>query len=64
MLPHTLRSRLFQPFVRHPSPDAPPGLGLGLALVQALARAQNATVAYGEQGGGGARFTVSFPAAS
>lgn len=60
----SLRHRLFQPFVRHPSPDAPPGLGLGLALVQALARAQNATVFYAEGGDGGARFTVSFPAVS
>ena len=56
----SLKGRLFQAFTRHPSPDAPDGLGLGLALVQALARAQDATVAYSDEVGGGSRFTVTF----
>jgi signal transduction histidine kinase len=58
-----LRHRLFQPFVRHPSPDAPDGLGLGLALVRALARAQHAEAAYAGTPGGGTRFSVVFPLA-
>jgi signal transduction histidine kinase len=57
-----VRDKLFRAFVRHPSPDAPDGLGLGLTLVQALARAQGAAVTYADEGGGGARFTVTFPA--
>ena len=59
-----VRSRLFQPFVRHPSPDAPDGLGLGLALVRALAHAQDAQVVYDDVAGGGSRFTVRFPTAA
>jgi signal transduction histidine kinase len=59
-----LRDKLFHAFVRHASPDAPDGLGLGLALVRALARAQNASVAYADEAGGGSRFTVTFPVAS
>ncbi len=55
-----MKGRLFQAFARHPSPDAPDGLGLGLALVQALARAQDASVAYADEAGGGSRFTVTF----
>jgi two-component system phosphate regulon sensor histidine kinase PhoR len=56
----SLKGKLFQAFARHPSPDAPDGLGLGLALVQALARAQDASVAYIDEAGGGSRFTVTF----
>jgi signal transduction histidine kinase len=58
----SVRGKLFQAFARHPSPSAPDGLGLGLSLVRALARAQDASVAYAEEAGGGSRFTVSFPA--
>ncbi len=57
-----LRGKLFQAFVRDPSPDAPDGLGLGLTLVQALARAQDAKVAHADVDGGGSRFSVTFPA--
>jgi signal transduction histidine kinase len=56
----TLRRSLFRPFVRNTAPDAPAGLGLGLAIVQALARAQKATVGYSPEPGGGSRFTVGF----
>lgn len=58
-----VRDKLFRAFVRHPSPDASDGLGLGLTLVQALARAQGATVTYSDAEGGGSRFSVTFPAA-
>jgi signal transduction histidine kinase len=57
----TLRDKLFQAFVRDPSPDAPDGLGLGLTLVQALVQAQDATVVHADVDGGGSRFTVTFP---
>jgi len=56
----SLQGKLFQAFTRRSSPDAPDGLGLGLALVQALAHAQDATVAYADETGGGSRFTVTF----
>jgi signal transduction histidine kinase len=56
----SLRGRMFRPFVRHPAGNAPAGLGLGLTLVDALARAQDARVAYAEPSGGGVRFTVLF----
>jgi len=38
------------------------GLGLGLVLVKALAGAQRATVTYADAEGGGAQFTLRFPA--
>jgi signal transduction histidine kinase len=60
----SLRDRLFDPFVRHPSSGASDGLGLGLTLVQALARAQRATASYADADGGGSRFSVSFVPAS
>ena len=50
----------------HRSPSPAAGLGLGLRMVEALARAQGGDVAYvahAEPGGGGARVTVTLPAA-
>jgi signal transduction histidine kinase len=58
-----VRRSLFRPFTRHAGPDAPAGLGLGLAIVQALAQAQNAIVTYVEEPLGGSRFMVTFRAA-
>ncbi len=55
-----VRRSLFRPFTRHPALDAPAGLGLGLAIVEALARAQRAAVSYGEVPSGGSRFSVTF----
>ncbi|MEZ4402465.1 MAG: histidine kinase dimerization/phospho-acceptor domain-containing protein [Kofleriaceae bacterium] len=43
-LPSALRRGRFRAFVRGRDPDAPPGLGLGLALSQALAAAMGATL--------------------
>lgn len=63
-LPPEVRRHLFRPFTRGSSRDAPPGLGLGLAMVHTLARAQAATVRYDDAPGGGAVFTVTFPAAA
>lgn len=56
-----VRRRLFRPFARGGDADLPAGLGLGLALVQALARAHNAKVGCDDAPGGGAVFTVKFP---
>jgi signal transduction histidine kinase len=55
-----LRARLFEPFTRTTDPDQPAGLGIGLALVKALAAAQAATVSYRDAQGGGSCFTVAF----
>jgi signal transduction histidine kinase len=49
-------SRLFQPFQRL----APDGVGLGLAIVQAIADAHDATVSARARSGGGLRIDVSF----
>jgi len=58
-----IRRSMFDPFVRDPSPDAPAGLGIGLALVHALAQAHSARMAHAEADGGGAEFSIYFPAA-
>jgi len=60
-VPPRLRGRLFEPFFRSASPDAPAGLGLGLTLVRALAVAHGGQVRYDDLEGGGARFTVLLP---
>ena len=56
-----LKRRLFEPFERSNDPDAPAGLGVGLALVRALAEAQGARVTHDAGNDGGARFSVHFP---
>ncbi|MCP3978380.1 MAG: HAMP domain-containing histidine kinase [bacterium] len=56
----SLRRRLFRPFLRNPDPEAPAGLGIGLALVSAMARAQNAAVRHADAPGGGSTFSVEF----
>jgi signal transduction histidine kinase len=60
-IPKRIRRRLFRPFARAGNSDAPPGLGLGLLLVKALARAQGGKVSYADAPGGGATFTVTLP---
>jgi signal transduction histidine kinase len=61
-LPSEVRRNLFRPFTRGKNNDAPAGLGLGLVLVQALSRAQGGQVTYRDASGGGAVFSISFPA--
>jgi signal transduction histidine kinase len=61
-LPSEVRRNLFRPFTRGKNNDAPAGLGLGLVLVQALSQAQGGQVTYRDANGGGAVFSVSFPA--
>ncbi|MCC6999822.1 MAG: HAMP domain-containing histidine kinase [Deltaproteobacteria bacterium] len=51
--------RLFRPFSRAVSSNGPAGLGLGLALSRALARAQGGDLTLGA--GPGARFVLSLP---
>jgi signal transduction histidine kinase len=56
--------RLFQPFQQlapHP-PDAAGGIGLGLAIVQDIAAAHDATVTARARTGGGLGIDVAFPA--
>ena len=60
-IPAALRDNLFRPFARGLHPDAPEGLGLGLALVRELAEAQGGEVAYDDAPEGGAVFTVTLP---
>lgn len=52
--------RIFQPFVRGEHPDQPAGLGLGLPLVDALARAHGAPPRWRDLPEGGAEFAVGF----
>jgi signal transduction histidine kinase len=54
----SIRRKLFRPFVHHPDPDAPAGLGIGLALVRALVDAQGAEVYHSDAPDGGAAFTI------
>ena len=57
-------TRLFQPFQRlssHAGPSAD-GVGLGLAIVQAIANAHDATVTAQARTGGGLGIDVAFPA--
>lgn len=62
-IPASLRPRVFRAFVRGAEGSNPPGLGLGLTLVHALAAAQGARVEYADAAPNGAQFIVTFPAA-
>ncbi len=57
-------TRLFQPFQRLSSRAGPSadGVGLGLAIVQAIANAHDATVNAEARTGGGLRIEIGFPA--
>jgi signal transduction histidine kinase len=59
-VPPHVRQHLFEAFARGNHPDSPAGLGLGLVLVKALAKAQGAMVTYRDNEAGGARFIVTF----
>jgi signal transduction histidine kinase len=60
-IPSDMRRRLFRPFARGSRDDAPAGLGLGLALVKALAEAHGGTVSYEARPDGGSVFMVFLP---
>ncbi len=61
-VPPKLRRRLFRPFSRGHGTHTAEGLGLGLVLVKALAKAQGGDVRYRDRPAGGAEFTVTFEA--
>jgi len=65
LIPAREVARLFQPFQRlHLQPKtSTDGVGLGLAIVQAIADAHNAVVTARAPSGGGLRVAVEFPAA-
>jgi signal transduction histidine kinase len=65
VIPPVEVDRLFQPFQRLGTDrtSRASGHGLGLAIVQAIARAHQATLAARARPGGGLDITVSFPAA-
>jgi signal transduction histidine kinase len=57
------REQIFEAFHRGTNAKAGGGSGLGLALVDAYAKAHNARVEVGERDGGGAVFALRLPAA-
>ena len=64
LIPSGELTRLFRPFQRlssHPARSVD-GVGLGLAIVQAIANAHDATVTARAQAGGGLGIDVAFPA--
>jgi two-component system OmpR family sensor kinase len=54
--------RIFQRFFTDRPPGTPPGTGLGLSVVETIARAHGAHVALVWPAGGGAQFDVVLPA--
>jgi signal transduction histidine kinase len=60
-VPADMRRRLFRPFARGNRDDAPAGLGLGLALVKALAEAHRGAVCCEARPDGGSVFMVFLP---
>jgi two-component system phosphate regulon sensor histidine kinase PhoR len=63
-LPAELRGRPYRAFSRPESAESPDGLGLGLAIVRALAIAQDAEVGHRVPDSGGCEVSVVFPAAA
>ena len=59
-IPDDVARSLFEPFRRGDDEDQPAGLGLGLALVDRLARAHGSEVEWENREDGGARFRVGF----
>jgi signal transduction histidine kinase len=62
-VPGRMRRRLFRPFTRAAGADGPAGLGLGLALVDGLARAHGGRARFRPRPEGGSAFSVLFPMA-
>ncbi len=60
-IPSAERKHLFRPFARSRQFNSPAGLGLGLVLVDKLARAHGGEVRYASAPDGGAMFTIVLP---
>jgi signal transduction histidine kinase len=61
-VPAALRERIFEPFYRLPgATERDGGVGLGLALVKAIAQRHGGRVACEDQPGGGATFVLELP---
>jgi signal transduction histidine kinase/CheY-like chemotaxis protein len=58
-----LREQIFEEFYRAPAQDAPPGLGLGLAIVRRFAQLLGHAVAVRDSPLGGACFSIELPIA-
>ena len=61
-VPTSEKQRIWEPYYRTPDikKQAIGGTGIGLAVVQELARLQTARVSVSDRDGGGARFTMGF----
>ena len=59
-VPHAIRGRLFQKFVRG-EPTKAGGVGLGLSIVRGFSMAQGGDVSMSENPGGGTVFTICLP---
>ena len=57
--PPELRSRVFEPFFT----TRPRGTGLGLAIARQIVEAHGGHIEVGDADGGGARFSITLPAA-
>ncbi|OGB86250.1 MAG: hypothetical protein A2535_03575 [Burkholderiales bacterium RIFOXYD2_FULL_59_8] len=61
-VPHDLRERIFEPFYRLPgATERDGGVGLGLALVKAIAKRHGGRVTCEDGPGGGAVFVLELP---
>ncbi|MEO7242521.1 MAG: ATP-binding protein [Variovorax sp.] len=61
-VPEPLRERIFEPFYRLPgASEKNGGVGLGLALVQSIARRHGGSVRCEARAGGGASFVIALP---
>jgi signal transduction histidine kinase len=58
-IPPSIRERLFTPFATTKGPER--GSGLGLAMVQGIAKAHGAELTVESQEGRGTRFRLRFP---
>jgi len=62
-IPHEALPRIWDRLYRAESSRTKPGLGLGLSLVAAIAKAHGAEVGVSSEPGSGSTFTLRFPAA-
>lgn len=60
-VPPALRARVFEKFFRNPVSEADGGVGLGLAICEAIVRAHGGTIWVEERAGGGACFRITLP---